>query len=570
MQSKFKVTIGKKLYAGFIAVLLLMAGLGLTGIHSMMGINEKADLLESSWIPGLQSIEEVNFTTERILTLGLRHVITPKQTEKESIESKIDERLSELENIFNNYQETIYLEEDQQSFNALKKEWNEYLQNQEKLMELSHQNNTEQIHSLLSEGIKEFNDMQKHLDFLIKLNKNGANKTAQEASHLYQSGKNLSIIFLTVALIVGLSIAFYLERNITKPLELVTSQAEKIAGGDLTGEKVMVRTKDEIQELAHSFNKMSDNLKSLIKQVKGASDDVASSSEQLSASAEESTQTTEQTSKLVQQAAEGAENQLQSVSYVSSSMQQLSGGMQQIAKNSKEMTTLTEGAAKATKKGAANVAEVVDQMNEISSTVGDTSKVIKNLGEQAQEIGKIVEMITNIADQTNLLSLNAAIEAARAGEHGKGFAVVANEVRKLAEESKKSSDQIGKMVVNIQTETKKAVHSMDQATKKVAGGLKFADGVSKSFTEIKDSIHHVTGKVTEVSTSIEEMHTVSDKILHAVESVKNLAEKSAAFSQENSAASEEQLATMQEISSSADSLSHLAEELLQMIAKFEV
>lgn len=216
------------------------------------------------------------------------------------------------------------------------------------------------------------------------------------------------------------------------------------------------------------------------------------------------------------------------------------------------------------------VEKVVQQMEAIHESVKDASYMIESLGHRSDEISKIVGMITSIADQTNLLALNAAIEAARAGEHGKGFAVVADEVRKLAEESKKSAEQISSMIGVIQDETNKAVELMAAGNKKTASGMLQTQEVNDAFIQITGSVGNVSEKVQDVSTAVEQLSVSSAHIVQAVLQVKHFLIESMAASQESSAATEQQLAAMEEIASSSESLSHLSEELQALVRKFTV
>lgn len=234
------------------------------------------------------------------------------------------------------------------------------------------------------------------------------------------------------------------------------------------------------------------------------------------------------------------------------------------------MLSMSEKANESTLDGSETVRNVVQQMNVISDIVGQLSKIISNLDQKTQEIGKVTDIITDISEQTSLLALNAAIEAARAGEHGQGFAVVADEVRKLAEKSKQSASLISETLNEVRTETSQAVTYMNDGTEKVQQGMIFADEITNSFTNIQELISSVSSKVQEVSASIQEMTSVSEHIVKNSEQVQQIAETTVLASQESSAATEEQLATIEEISSSAQSLSSLAEDLRMMISKFKV
>lgn len=189
-------------------------------------------------------------------------------------------------------------------------------------------------------------------------------------------------------------------------------------------------------------------------------------------------------------------------------------------------------------------------MNHIEKTVANASDIIRSLEKRSEEISRIMGIITSIAEQTNLLALNATIEAARAGEHGQGFAVVANEVRKLAEESKNSADEIRTMVSNIQTEMAHAVKAMEEGHHQVNTGLKESSDAGAAFIKISESMSNVLGKVQEVAASVESLDDQGAQITKTLEELAVISNKTAEANQESSAATEEQLATMEEISSS--------------------
>ncbi|MGV3465384.1 MAG: methyl-accepting chemotaxis protein [Heyndrickxia sp.] len=382
--------------------------------------------------------------------------------------------------------------------------------------------------------------------------------------------QTIIIILSIITLIIGIVIAIIIGRMISKPLKKISEVMKLVAMGDLSVEPVKVKSKDELGELSNSFNKMVQDLSSVVRQVSDSSVQVAASSEQLTASAQQSTSAAEQVTRVITENAEGTEQQLRTFNEMTDSVKEMAVGMDQIAAASEEMLHSSENTRNLASKGAESIANVVSQMNEIHLSVDEAAKMIHTLGKRSDEIKKITDLITGIAEQTNLLALNAAIEAARAGEQGKGFAVVADEVRKLAEESSKSSDQISKMITVIQEETKKAVLSMESGNEKVNTGLAYTTVANESFIKIEESIGKVTDKAEDVSASVEEIQAMTSQIVMAVEMAREVSEQVAAGSQENAAASEEQLATMEEITSSAESLSHLADELQVATSKFKL
>ncbi|MCL6447818.1 MAG: methyl-accepting chemotaxis protein [Armatimonadetes bacterium] len=339
---------------------------------------------------------------------------------------------------------------------------------------------------------------------------------------------SLSVIFVAVVLALGLVIAFFIARMIAAPIRQVDAGAAKIATGDLTGEELRIKTKDEAGRLAQSFNTMVASLKEMVGQLQEKSQIVASSAAELSASAEN--------------VSAGASETSSSIGEVASTVEQVTANTQRIA----EASTQAAGHAREGKEGIQNI---VGQMEAIQRAAEENGKVIQELNEAAAKISQIVELISHIADQTNLLALNAAIEAARAGEHGRGFAVVAEEVRKLAEQSAGAAKEIYALINTIQQESKRAVQSMEQSALQVEAGAQVVQSVGVTFEKIITFVQGLAGEIQEVAAAAEEMSS-------AVENV--------------AAASEEQTATMEEVSATAQNLARLAGELDALAAKFRI
>ncbi len=399
-------------------------------------------------------------------------------------------------------------------------------------------------------------------------------------THMVTVGENIiqdnnlveKTIFITAvaSLIIGIIIAIIAARMIVTPITLVVQRMMRIAEGDLSGEHLQTKLKDELGALMTTCNDMVDSLRRLVTNVNQSSEHVASSAEELTASAEQTSNATEQIAATSEQMAAGAEAQLESVNEAAVTINQISAGIQQIAANSETVSTLAGEASISCHDGVNTVNEVVDQMNAIENTVKDSATVIETLGERSNEIDDIVTMITDISDQTSLLALNAAIEAARAGDAGRGFAVVADEVRKLAEQSADSALQITGLVRTIQEETTVAVQSMEEGTEKTTDGLLKTNALRNVFEKIEQAVQDVEAKVQEVSAAAEQIASGSNQMVEGVNVVKEAAETNTHASQENAAASEEQLAMMEEISASAQALTKLADEMSDMVGTFKL
>ncbi|ANB56789.1 methyl-accepting chemotaxis (MCP) signaling domain protein [Anoxybacillus sp. B7M1] len=383
--------------------------------------------------------------------------------------------------------------------------------------------------------------------------------------------ETLNFVYLIIGfLFTAIVLTYFVVRRIVQPVLKVSDLSSSVANGNLNIEELAVRSKDEVSMLAAHFNFMVHNLRHIMKKVNLHSLQVSSAAEQLTASAEQSTIASEQIARITQEMSAGTEEQLKNIRKTAHSADTLSATLQQVAQNSEEMLRSAQNAMEAAVQGVDSIRVVMQQMNEISLSVDYTSNIMQLLGEKSKQIGRIVAFITDIAEQTNLLALNAAVEAARAGEHGKGFSVVAAEVRKLAEESKKSAFQITNLIDSIQTETIEAVRSAAMCTDKVRLGLDSTEKLKNVFVHIEETAQLAVNKVNLVSAAVRSMSEVGEEMAESMEHMKDISEKTVLSSSEIAGATEQQLAAMEEISSAAQSLSLLANELLESIAIFQM
>ena len=383
------------------------------------------------------------------------------------------------------------------------------------------------------------------------------------------TAKTTIIVLSIIAIVTGLGVGIYISRIITKPMESMLNASNRVAAGDLT---VVVRSdsKDEVGQLATAIQTMTGSLKGILGKVQQSAMNVASTAQELSASSEQMKASTDQISSTTQDIATGVSSQASKMAEISRAMKEMSESVQQVATNSQKASEGASAASTTAQRVGKMSEDVAKKMTDIQSSVDNSATVIKQLDGKSQQIGEIIGTITNIADQTNLLALNAAIEAARAGEHGRGFAVVADEVRKLAEESRGAANTITGLIKDIQQGTKQAVTTMEQGTKTVGEGAKNIADTVTAIDEIVKAAADVATMVQEIAAAAEEQSASVQEVTASVEDVSAISEQSAAGTQETSAAAEQQSASMDQLVNASQEMTRLSEELQIEVSRFNL
>ncbi|MBD3920325.1 methyl-accepting chemotaxis protein [Paenibacillus sp. PR3] len=373
------------------------------------------------------------------------------------------------------------------------------------------------------------------------------------------------------AMIVVVLIMILLNVFITRPIRIINRQLAEIAdgNGDLS-QNLEVRSRDEIGELAGSFNRMTAKLRSILSQAMDTALHVASSSNQLSASAEQTTRATELIVASTQEIAASAETEQQQMTEATQAINEIADGISEVSGSSDRMRASAQSALEASTSGSAAVQDMVQAMAEMRANVQHTSSVVQSLGSRSQQINSITDIITDLATRTNLLALNASIEAARAGEQGRGFAVVAQEIRKLAEQSGQSANQIGELIHEVVNHTGNAVDSMLTVAEQTEQGLEKTEQMNKLFLAIEHNVADVDQQAQMAATITMELAAASRQLVQITEAVSNASHEVAAACQHNSASTEEQLATMEEISSSSEALARTADDLRETLSRFKL
>jgi methyl-accepting chemotaxis protein len=386
------------------------------------------------------------------------------------------------------------------------------------------------------------------------------------ATNIGKSTLMIGLICMIAAMVIAYLISTY---NIIKPVKKLEQLMSRAGEGDLQV-SASIQTKDEIAALGRSFNQMIKNQGDIVAQVRSGAQDMTASAEEMAASTEQISAATVQINSNIQEVAIGAGQQNSSILDTSKVLEELSS-LVLLAKSKAHhanqnaiMTMNTAG------NGRTKVNETITAIDAISTTTQETFEVLNILDALSNKVGNIIGTINTIAEQTNLLALNAAIEAARAGEHGKGFAVVADEVRKLSEQSNKGAKEIGLLINEMIVQTQRAVKSINEEKLAVENGARIAEQTDRAFIEIINAVEGIVQNVSEIVEITGNEAATSNQVVQLIKNVAEITESTSASSQEVAASVEEQATTLQTLAASAEEISSMAITLENLTKKFKI
>ena len=561
-----KMTIGKKMWFGFSTILILLIGISVLMYITVNQMSSKYQYLLDNRVENVNLVNEIEIAQKEASRSMMDYLLFSTDASRQNVATLVEESMAystELEGRLTS-SESLAIVTD------LKKKVNVYQANNEELIAAKQSNNKAEVNKLTADSKQISNDMLMLLDDLKQYLNDDMVQTREELK-VFESTTNLIVIVVPViSVLLGIIMAYFISRSISKPVKLVTAGISEIAVGNLVVEPIRIKNKDEVGDMATAFNKMSTDLRAIVTGVRDSSMQLAANAEELSASAEESLASSQMVAQSAGEQMATSEQQVRHMDSSVNSMTELSQGLGQISVSNEEMLQAAEDVNKLVQKGSGVVTEVATQMRTIHTTFKDTTVIMNNMAKHSEEIQNITSLITAISEQTNLLALNAAIEAARAGEAGKGFAVVAEEVRKLAEQSKNSATEIATMVQVIQSASGDAVKAITEGGDKVEAGLSKTNESLAVFNDIETAVGEVGLKVESVSAAIEQIQAMAESVSEGSLEVQRLAALAADGANDTSAATEEQLAANEEITANAQSLADLAEALQNNVSHFKL
>ncbi|MBK5529254.1 methyl-accepting chemotaxis protein [Pseudomonas sp. TH06] len=536
------LNIAPRAFLGFAFIALLVIVLGVFAVNRMSIIRQASIDMESNQIPSVAQLSAVTENVLRLRILSYRTLVNREPSDLQDTVGRIGAVLDKLRAAQASYAALPAGGEERALYQTFASTLDNYLQAQNQMMDLSRQDKLEDMRTLMNTRIKDGTDqMGEQLNRLIAINAADAKTASLQAGDHYDSAITGIVIVAVVAALATVLLALLLTRSIVTPLNRAVEAAQTIADGNLT-KLIEVDGKDEPARLLAALAAMQTNLRKTIEQIAGSATQLGAAAEELSAVTEEASRGLQQQNNEIEQAA--------------TAVNEMTAAVEEVARNAVSTSEASNQSTHAAREGRDQVVKTVDAIQTMTHDVQNTAQMIEGLAAQGRDIGKVLDVIRAIAEQTNLLALNAAIEAARAGEAGRGFAVVADEVRALAHRTAQSTQEIEKMVAGIQNGTGEAVSSMQQSNQRTQSTLEMARAAGVALEQITQSIHQINERNLVIASASEEQAQVSREVDRNLVNIRDLATQSAAGANQTSAATHE--------------LSRLAVDLNAMVARFVI
>ncbi|WP_278386198.1 methyl-accepting chemotaxis protein [Stutzerimonas kunmingensis] len=536
------LTIGKRSTLGFGLIGLLVLFLGLFALNQMANMRNESRQVDKNWLPSIMALSELNVTVMRIRANTLRLALAEESQMVQDTAQRLTQMRSEVAQRDANYAKRVTTAKERAAYERFKQSFEQYLLLQQRVVEHVVRGERAQAVTIINGEINGHADnVTASLNQLLTINSEEAGGAADRASAQYDTAFSWVVATLVFAAAITVTLAWVFTRSVVGPLGTAVSVAERIAGGDLTGDFV-VEGKDEPARLLTSLKAMQANLRSTIQGIADSSNQLASAAEELNAVTEDSTRGLHQQNHEIEQAA--------------AAVNEMTAAVDEVARNAVATSEASQDSNDTAQRGRKQVLQTVESINLLASDVTNTAGEVEHLAGQVRDISKVLEVIRSIAEQTNLLALNAAIEAARAGDAGRGFAVVADEVRALAHRTQQSTGEIEQMIGSVHQGTDKAVHAMQSSNERARTTLEMARAAGEALDGITSAISQISERNLVIASASEEQAQVAREVDRNLVNIRDLSLQSSAGANQTSAASQE--------------LARLAIDLNGLVARFQV
>ncbi|WP_268798369.1 methyl-accepting chemotaxis protein [Pseudomonas huanghezhanensis] len=536
------MNIAPRAFLGFSVIGGLMLILGIFALLQMGKINDASEVITNDAVPGIKSLDKLTETSIRMRVLSYRLLVNREPDIQQKTIELFASRNKQLNEAQADYEKLISSPEQQTYYSQYKQLLEQYRQLESRMISLTRAGNLDDLRNMLNNDLLSNSDaMNVVLAKLIDINTKQLYDANKDAKDQYSSAFTMVVGLLIIASILTVLFAWLLTNSITRPIAAALHAAEEISEGDLT-RTIKVDGTDEAGRLLGAMHKMQSKLRDTLQRISGSATQLASAAEELNAVTDENARGMSQQSNEIEQAA--------------TAVNQMTSAVEEVARNAVSTSQASKSATSSASDGRDLVQETVSAIERMSGDVQSTAQLIGNLANESRDIGKVLDVIRGLADQTNLLALNAAIEAARAGEAGRGFAVVADEVRALAHRTQQSTSEIERMIGSIQGGTEQAVNSMRSSTERAESTLSIAKGAGLALDTINTAVVEINERNLVIASAAEEQAQVAREVDRNLVNIRDLSTQSATGAHQTTAASNE--------------LSRLAVDLNGMVSRFRL
>ncbi|XXE68770.1 methyl-accepting chemotaxis protein [Pseudomonas sp. R1-6] len=536
------MNIAPRAFLGFALIGALMLALGVFALSQMSKIRVSGENIAQNSVPSIKALNDVTQLTLRLRVLSYRLLINREADTQQKTLDLFEQRNQQVRAAQMSYEKLISAPEERAAYEQLTQLLNQYRQLEERMKTLSRNNQLNELQALLNAELTSNSDaINAALARLSDMNNQQAEAFNKNAAQQYSTAFIWVVTLLAIATGLTLLFAWLLTNSITKPIANALDAAEEIAKGNLT-RPITVDGSDEAGRLLRAMSTMQEKLRDTLQRISGSATQLASAAEELNSVTDES--------------ARGLTQQNNEIEQAATAVNEMTSAVEEVARNAVSTSEASRNATTSAGDGRDLVQETVGAIERMSADVQSTATLIGNLADESRDIGKVLDVIRGLADQTNLLALNAAIEAARAGEAGRGFAVVADEVRALAHRTQQSTSEIERMIGSIQSGTEQAVDSMRNSTERAESTLNIARGAGMSLDTINTAIVEINERNLVIASAAEEQAQVAREVDRNLVNIRDLSVQTATGANQTSAASAE--------------LSRLAVDLNSMVGRFSL
>jgi methyl-accepting chemotaxis protein WspA len=497
-------TIRRRILASFAAVLALMIVMGAVAYACLSRVAQDATVIQKEALPGMSYSTQLTAAWLDNFDLTRKHVAEPEGVEMRKAESQLQANRARLENLTRNYESTISGARDQENYEAFKSihAVDAYLRSQEDILKLSAGNRKEEARAILRDQLDpQFGKLRAALQSVVDYNMTDAEEAGRQITSAVATANVAIMVSLASALLLALALGYVLLQSITRPLGRLLTAADAISTGDFT-QRMNLERRDEFGTLAQGFDRMTEQLTVLFGQVQQSGIQVNTSATEIAATSKEQQATASEIAATTTEIGATSKE-------ISATSRELVRTMSEVSQVAEETATLAGG-------GQDGLLRMAETMHKVMEAVGSINAKLAVLSDKAGNINQVVTTITKVADQTNLLSLNAAIEAEKAGEYGRGFGVVATEIRRLADQTAVATYDIEQMVKEMQSAVSAGVMGMDKFSEEVRRGMQEVQQVGSQLSQIIGQVQALAPRFEAVSEGVQAQATGAEQISQAL------------------------------------------------------